>query len=77
MPVIFKVEKYVYFLVEEQIEYIQFEPPPTGQKTDQVKILNLRPETNQNHNRLVITHQETRSPLNQCHYHLSVSHLSC
>ena len=47
MPVIFKFENYVYFLVEEQIEYIQFEPPPTGQKTDQVKILNLRPEKNQ------------------------------
>ena len=51
MPVIFKVENYVDFLAEEKIEYIQFDSPPTSQKTEQVKILNLRPDTNQNQNR--------------------------
>ena len=57
MPVRFKVENYVDFLAEEKIEYIQFESPPTGQKTDQVKIFNLRPDTNQNQNRSL-----TRNP---------------
>ena len=44
-------------LCEEQIEYIQSDPPPTGQKTDQVKILKLRPEKNQNQIRSI-----TRNP---------------
>ena len=57
MPVMFKVENYVDFLAENKIECIQFDSPPTNQKTDQVKILNLRPETNQNQMRSL-----TRNP---------------